>query len=154
MGTRSVIGREQSDGSIRTMFCFLDGGPEGVGQTLLDHYRNTDEIDRLLDLGCLSSLGASPRDPMNHSRLTSLSLRRWRAGREDEPVQQALREKCIIAAGGPLGGDQYDSKNMEELLEKLRHGDAKYLYLWGEGGWIVSEPPSERPESLETRLGA
>ena len=153
MGTRSVIGREQSDGSIRTAFCFLDGQPEGVGRTLLDHYRNPEEIDSLLALGCLSSIGASPKKPLSHARLTSMIWNGRRLGQDDaSKIQRTLREKCIIVAGGPLGGDQYNSKTMDELLEKLEHSDAKYLYLWGEGGWIVSEPPHELPESLEARL--
>ncbi len=154
MGTRSVIGREQNDGSIRTVFCFLDGWPEGVGRTLLDHYQDPEKIDSLLELGPLSSIGASPENPLCHNRVASMSLKGLRDGQDYAPVQRALREKCITAAGGPLGGEHYNSETMDELREKLRNGDAKYLYLWGEGGWIISEPPYELPEPLETRLRA
>ena len=57
MATRSRIGVEQADGSIRSIYCHFDGYLDGVGQTLLDHYSDSDKLNQLLDLGDLSSLG-------------------------------------------------------------------------------------------------
>lgn len=57
MATRSRIGVEQSDGTIRSIYCHFDGYLDGVGQTLLDHYSDSEKLNQLLDLGDLSSLG-------------------------------------------------------------------------------------------------
>lgn len=58
MSTRSRIGIIYEDGSIRSVYCHMDGYPSGVGQTLLDHWNTGQEcVDILLDGGDMSSLG-------------------------------------------------------------------------------------------------
>lgn len=56
MGTRSAIGMRTENGSIRAVYCHWDGYLEGVGATLLEHYKEADKINALLDRGGLSSL--------------------------------------------------------------------------------------------------
>ena len=62
MSTRSRIGiiREANTDSIviESVYCHFDGYPEGVGQTLLDHWTDEKKINRLIALGDLSSLGS------------------------------------------------------------------------------------------------
>lgn len=36
MGTRSIIGQAQADGTVKAVYCQFDGYIEGVGQTLVD----------------------------------------------------------------------------------------------------------------------
>jgi hypothetical protein len=62
MSTRSRIGiirGEDSSGKkiVESIYCHFDGYPEGVGQTLLDHWTNEAKINELLSLGDLSALG-------------------------------------------------------------------------------------------------
>jgi hypothetical protein len=45
MSTRSMIGIQQEDGKIEAIYCHYDGYPEGVGQTLADHYQTTDKVE-------------------------------------------------------------------------------------------------------------
>lgn len=59
MATRSTIGMQTPDG-IRAVYCHWDGYPEGVGQTLKDHYKEAIAISNLLDRGDLSALENTP----------------------------------------------------------------------------------------------
>tara|TARA_B100001094_G_C18111397_1_gene761382 strand:+ start:207 stop:569 length:363 start_codon:yes stop_codon:yes gene_type:complete len=52
--------------SVRSIYCHYDGYPEGVGQTLLNHYGEK-ELDKLLDLGGISSL----KDTIESTALTA-----------------------------------------------------------------------------------
>ena len=57
MATRSTIGMLLEDGqTIRSVYCHWDGYPEGVGAILRDHYTDPSKIERLLDIGDISSL--------------------------------------------------------------------------------------------------
>ena len=56
MATRSTIALSVPDG-VRAIYCHWDGYPEGVGQTLKDHYNKLLLISELLDRGDVSSLG-------------------------------------------------------------------------------------------------
>lgn len=61
MSTRSRIGIIRTLGDrpvVESIYCHFDGYPEGVGQTLLDHWTDEKKINRLIALGDLSSLGS------------------------------------------------------------------------------------------------
>lgn len=57
MGTRSMIGIENSNGAVTGIYCHWDGYPEHNGKILRDHYTTVTKINRLMKLGDLSSLG-------------------------------------------------------------------------------------------------
>jgi hypothetical protein len=57
MGTRSRIGMKLENGTIKSIYCHLDGYPEYVGAILKKHYTNPEKIAQLLELGDISSLG-------------------------------------------------------------------------------------------------
>lgn len=56
MGTRSYIGREYGDGSVRAVYCHWDGYPAQTGR-LLVKYWDAEGLECLLDEGDMSSLG-------------------------------------------------------------------------------------------------
>lgn len=56
MATRCRIAKVQDDGTIKSIYCHWDGYPEGVGKTLLEHYTDPDIIDKLIEIGDISSL--------------------------------------------------------------------------------------------------
>ena len=56
MATRSTIAMQLQDGGVRSVYCHWDGYPDGVGATLRDHYTDPAKIERLLDIGDISSL--------------------------------------------------------------------------------------------------
>lgn len=57
MATRSTIAVELPSGTIAKVYCHWDGYLEGVGRTLVDHYRGLNDAVALISLGSMSSLG-------------------------------------------------------------------------------------------------
>lgn len=60
MSTRSVIGLERPDGSIKCVYCHFDGYPSHHGPILLLAYPTADEVEALLEGGDISILGNVP----------------------------------------------------------------------------------------------
>jgi len=60
MSTRSRIGiiRSAEEKTVESIYCHFDGYPEGVGQTLLNHWTTAEWVEELIALGDLSALGA------------------------------------------------------------------------------------------------
>ncbi len=59
MSTRSGIGLLRNE-EVRYIYCHHDGYVTGVGRLLFLHYPSPEQVDSLLALGDLSSLGATP----------------------------------------------------------------------------------------------
>ena len=57
MATRSMIYKEQQDGTLKGIYCHWDGYLEYNGSILLEHYSDPDKLEKLLALGDISSLG-------------------------------------------------------------------------------------------------
>jgi len=108
MSTRSLIGRENADGSVRYVYCHFDGYPTGVGATLLAHYAEPAKLDQLLDLGDLSSLGEEigEQHPFDRSSLPTEQRDRFRnwttayaRDRGDADCAAAVAEDVAAAFG-------------------------------------------------------
>ena len=56
MATRSLIGKQNQDGSISYIYCHYDGYPSHNGVILQEHYTTPFKVDQLLALGDLSIL--------------------------------------------------------------------------------------------------
>lgn len=59
MATRSLIGKQNADGTITKIYCHWDGYPEHNGMILTQFYNTPAKVDELLALGNLSVLGSS-----------------------------------------------------------------------------------------------
>lgn len=57
MATRSMIYKEQQDGTLKGIYCHWDGCLEYNGSILLEHYSDPEKLEKLLALGDISSLG-------------------------------------------------------------------------------------------------
>ena len=57
MGTRSTIALEFADKSVEQVYCHWDGYLEHNGQILQKHYSDPFVLQKLIDLGDMSSLG-------------------------------------------------------------------------------------------------
>lgn len=57
MATRSLIGRETDSGKVKYIYCHWDGYPDWAGKILANYYQMPEQVDHLLSLGDLSSLG-------------------------------------------------------------------------------------------------
>ena len=69
MATRSTIAIENTDGTVRQIYCHFDGYLDHVGRTLFENYSTQDAMSALIDLGDLSSLGErlAPNEDEEHS---------------------------------------------------------------------------------------
>ena len=56
MGTRSIIAKEFKNGKIKAIYCHWDGYPTHNGKMLMEHYTTAAKINKLIDLGDISSL--------------------------------------------------------------------------------------------------
>ena len=56
MATRSTIALEFADGTVEQVYCHWDGYLDHNGQILLRHYSDPFKLQRLIDLGDVSSL--------------------------------------------------------------------------------------------------
>ena len=56
MSTRSMILKEQEDGSYFGIYCHSDGYLTHNGAMLIDHYNSRERVDKLISLGDLSYL--------------------------------------------------------------------------------------------------
>lgn len=59
MGTRSTIALEFADGTVQQIYCHWDGYLDYNGRILQEHYSDPFKLRELIDLGDISSLGAS-----------------------------------------------------------------------------------------------
>jgi hypothetical protein len=59
MATRSTIALEYADGTVEQIYCHWDGYLDNNGQLLSTHYMDPFEVQKLIDLGDMSSLGAT-----------------------------------------------------------------------------------------------
>lgn len=56
MSTRSRIGKEQENGTVRSIYSHSDGYPHGVGKILLSNYQDPQKLEELINLGDISYL--------------------------------------------------------------------------------------------------
>ena len=54
MGTRSLIGKQLSDGSILGVYCHYDGYPAYNGRMLRDNFDTVEKVNKLIDGGDMS----------------------------------------------------------------------------------------------------
>jgi hypothetical protein len=129
MGTRSRIGRENEDGSVTSIYCHWDGYIDGVGMTLLDHYKEPAKVRSLIALGDLSCLRASvhPEEGKPHDfdgeqqPEVTIAYKRDRGDKDVDPIthpkgewpdfeQEYLylftqdREWMVVRGGQPIHG--------------------------------------------------
>jgi hypothetical protein len=62
MATRSTIALEYADGTVDQVYCHWDGYLDNNGKILYKHYVDPFKVQRLMDLGDISSLGTEVGD--------------------------------------------------------------------------------------------
>jgi hypothetical protein len=114
MGTRSNIGIEYEDGSIKFVYCHWDGYPSNNGQILFDHYQTRSEVEALVALGEISSLGATPSSTKDYHTWRDGDLVVLETDHRDRAFQQ---EYCYIFS---VKNDTWYVKGVEENLWYIR----------------------------------
>ena len=111
MSTRSYIGKQNKDGSIKYVYCHHDGYINGgVGEILFLFYKDEKKIDQLLELGDLSGVGktTNSEDTYAYSR--------------DGGEELYIREAANIEDFGRQATDNV-------FID--------YVYLYKDGEWVV-----------------
>ena len=119
MATRSNIGIVNQDGSITGIYCHYDGYTEYVGKILLNHYNDVGIINKLMELGDLSSLG-------EHLYAAGHT---WSA-----PI-----EGVCVAYGRDRGENGVESRVFKSIEQYNRNADnsgVNYQYLFEDGMWM------------------
>ncbi len=121
MATRSLIGKQSADGTIRAIYCHWDGYPSGVGATLLEAYTDGDKLDQLLDLGDISSLGSEIGE------------------QHDFDQRRSFPESWTTAYKRDRGESDVDARlhaTVADFLQSAWQGyGCDYAYLWTVEGW-------------------
>jgi hypothetical protein len=133
MATRSMIGKQQEDGTIKAIYCHYDGYPEGVGQTLADYYQTSDKVDELLNLGDLSVL-------------------RQEIG-EKQDFNKPTNEDWSLAYGRDRGEEGTEAKDFiypGAYLEYARNSCAEFAYIFTPKGWAYWNLRTDEPTRLRS----
>ena len=112
MSTRSRIGIQNTLGEIASICCHFDGYVAGgVGEILVNCYKDKDTIMKLMELGDISSLGTGP----------------------------VVNKKAWTSLKGGWASD-VPASTVKTVEEYIKQGDAcwaEYLYLFKDKKWYV-----------------
>ncbi|WP_156428903.1 hypothetical protein [Magnetospirillum sp. XM-1] len=137
MGSRSMIGRQNEDGSIEAIYCHFDGGLWHVGALLHEHWNDPEKVGRLLGLGDLSELGSE------------IGEKHCFEGRHSTAAEfERVRNWCL--AYGRDRGEEGCAAQRYENAEAF-HVEG-YGYLLVDGRWVffhADEPPVPLAEAVE-----
>ena len=67
MATRSRIAIENENGIVKSIYCHFDGYVGNNGKILFNHY-DKEKLEKLIELGDISSLGESTEDTVAYCR--------------------------------------------------------------------------------------
>lgn len=118
MSTRSYIGIVNKDGTVRAIYHHFDGYLSYLGRMLTTHYQTEERVNKLLDLGDISSIGTEPVGTWDEERTRD-------------------RSKCYTyRERGETGVDARTYKSIDEFLDYCRED---YTYLFNDGEWLYRE---------------
>ena len=121
MATRSRIGMELENGTIRSIYCHWDGYPSHNGRILLEHYQDAEKVKGLIALGDISSLEKEVSPDAPHS----------------------FEKPCdgVTVAYHRDRGEPFNSRSNRDLDCFLNSDIEEYGYVFTkEGEWIVVRP--------------
>lgn len=125
MGTRSRIGIEDGEtGKVRSIYCHWDGYPDGVGQTLLDHYKDRGKVEELIALGDISVLGEEIGEKHDFNNGTA-PYPTWTLAYGRDRGEKAIEAK--------------EDASADDMYRRVCEGWEEYAYLYRQGIWLVTE---------------
>jgi hypothetical protein len=141
MATRSTIALEFADGSVGQVYCHWDGYLANNGKILLDNYMDPFKLQKLIDLGDLSSLGPEigvKHEFSNPFEYDTLDYIQW---------QESKQGMCTFFGRdrGETGIDARYFKDFEDYKANHQYEEYEYI-LRTDGNWYVSQ--GDKYESL------
>ena len=116
MSTRSNIAIKRKNGTVDSIYCHWDGYLSYNGKILLEHYQDVNKINKLIELGDISSLNKEVEPTKEHTY--------------DNP-----QEGVTIAYKRDRGEDNADKRVWNSLTEYFRNVDTlwiEYIYVYDE----------------------
>ena len=138
MATRCRIGLMLEDGTVKHSYCHYDGYPEGVGETLVQHYNTEDKVKELVSFGDMSYLAFEIHPEGEHNF--------------DKPEQGVT-----VFYNRDRGETDVDSvtTSMDEYLSVQYSSCIDYLYVFiGSNWWVYNNLKKNKWKLVKTFLPA
>ena len=132
MATRSTIALEYADGTVDQVYCHWDGYLDNNGKLLQEHYKDPFKVQRLMDLGDLSSLGPNIGDKHDFDCPHKYGTPEYAAWSE------AKQEVCTFY-GRDRGETDTKARRFKNFADYQRNAQSEeYNYiLRKDGNWYV-----------------
>ena len=132
MATRSTIALEYADGTVEQVYCHWDGYLDHNGQILFEHYKDPFKLQRLMDLGDLSSLGPNIGDKHDFDCPHKYGTPEAEAWYEDK------KEVCTFYGRdrGETGTNARRFKDYADYRKNAQFEEYNYI-LRKDGNWYV-----------------
>lgn len=138
MSTNALIGKYEN-GKVRSIYCHHDGYLEGVGTLLYKHYRDADKLDRLIDLGGISSLGRNIEAPTAVKKYGFSYYLNDKFNALSEEERQILSDE-VNAGTIAYHRDREEEKVIDiETNEEYLASTVEFVYLFKNGTWYVKD---------------
>ena len=137
MGTRSTIALEFADKSVEQVYCHWDGYLEHNGKILAEHYSDPFKLQKLINLGGISSLGeeigskhpfsshTSPADKIAYEAAQEANATTFYARDRGEDL---TKEKFVSF-------EDYAAFHQREEFAYCLRTDGKWYVAFDEGGF-------------------
>jgi hypothetical protein len=136
MGTRSTIALEYADGTVHQVYCHWDGYLEHNGKILAENYSDPFVLQKLIDLGDISSLGIEigEKHAFSHFELRAEEVQAYKELTENWTTFYA-RDR------GETGVDSKKFKNFEDYRANHQYEEYEYILRQVEGKavWFVAD---------------
>ena len=109
MSTASTIAAKMNNGKIGIIYCNFDGYIAGVGNILFNHYQDQSKIEKLINLGNVSSIDKNIVDVVAYGR-----------------KKNKKRQDAIF------------SGSYSQALRKFGKRFQEYDYFWDGEKWLVN----------------
>ena len=143
MATRSTIALEYADGTVDQIYCHWDGYLDNNGKILFENYKDPFKVQRLMDLGDISSLGPNIGDKHDFDCPHKYGTPEYEAWSE-------AKQKVCTFYGRDRNETGVGAKSFKDFEDyKTNHQCEEYEYiLRKDGNWYVSQ--YDRPFELLT----
>ena len=144
MATRSTIALEYADGTVDKIYCHWDGYLENNGAILQGHYTDPFKVQRLMDLGDVSSLGPDIGDKHEFDSPYKYGTPEYEAWAEAKREVTTFygRDRGETGTGAKRFKDYADYRKraqFEEYNYILRKDGNWYVEFYGEFDGLLTE---------------
>ena len=144
MATRSAIAIKHGRNTIKSVSCHWDGYPEHNGRILQEYWNNPMIINQLIDMGDMSSLGATIGKKVEFHATPKYM---------QNDFEMAISYQCVFYNRDR--GENTSFRTFETEAEFVEHYDEagiEYYYLFDNGVWYVRDYRDVEWKEVESLL--